>query len=171
MINLDREALTNLLVANRHSFSEFPVVESFCVSLDSLPESRGEDYSILVKEIRSTPKLKLAIEECVRAPFEIDSSNYDIANGAELYALIRNHSIVISEGEETWIGNLERVYSSLQGGACCSTRAALMSEATECYRDLINQCDSSWIFIKNIKNFVDAKTLSFRAPDGTSKTV
>ena len=163
MISLDREALTNLLVANRNSFSEFPVVESFCLSLDLPTELRGEHYSILVKEISSMPKLKRAIEECVRAPF--------IANGAELYALIRNHSIVISEGEETWIGNLEKIHSSLQGGACCSARAALSAEADACYLDLITQCDSSWIFVKNIKNFVNAETLSFRIQDGTSKTV
>jgi hypothetical protein len=171
MINLDREALTNLLAANRNSFSEFPVVESFCSSLDVPTESLGEHYSILVKEISSMPKLKRAIEECVRAPFEIDSSNYDIANGAELYALIRKHSIVISEGEETWIGNLEKIHSSLQGGACCSARAALSAEADACYLDLITQCDSSWIFVKNIKNFVNAETLTFRIQDGTSKMV
>lgn len=159
-------------MANRENFSDFPPVESFCAAQKtSTQDSKGEHYYLLVKEIHSVPKLKRAIEELVRAPFEIDTSNYEIFNGAELYVLIRNNSIAISEGEETWIGNLERVHRSLKEGACCSTRAALASEANACYKDLITQCDSSWIFVKNIKDFVNAESLSFHLEGGNSKIV
>jgi|TARA_R110000824_G_scaffold1118_1_gene6074 hypothetical protein len=171
MINLSREALTNILIANRDSFSEFPIVESFCVTHESANSAIGGHYAILVKEINSVPKLKRAIEECVRAPFEIDTSNYEIFSGIELCTLIRNNPIIISEGEETWISNIERVHDSLKKGACCSTKAALTREADACYTDLVSQCDSSWIFIKNIKDFVNAESLSFHLQGATSKTV
>ncbi len=172
MILLNRNKLTQLLVANRENFSEFPSVESFCAALDTPNQGpKGEHYALLVKEVNSAPKLKRAIEECVQAPFEIDTSNYEIFNGAELYVLIRNNSITISEGEETWIGNLERIDQSLKEGACCSARASLAHEANACYADLVSQCDSSWIFIKNIKDFVNAESLSFHLEGGNSKIV
>ena len=171
MITLDRESLTNLLIANREDFSEFPIVEAFCVAPNpSAQDSRGKLYALLVAEISSESKLKRAIEQCVGAPFQIDASTYEIFNGAELCALIRDNSITISEGEETWIGNLERIQQSLKEGACCSARSSLTHETHACYADLVNQCDSSWIFVRNIKDFVSAESLSFTHEGATSKT-
>ena len=79
MITLGREKLTNLLIANRENFSEFPAVEAFCVAQNpSTQDSKGKHYALLVEEISSEPKLKRAIEQCVGAPFQIDASTYEI---------------------------------------------------------------------------------------------
>lgn len=169
MITLDRNSLTNLLKANESEFVNFPVINSYC-SDSKHPESQV-NFSTLIAEIDSNPEIREKIEQCARSPFQIETDNYDILNGLELVDVIRSNKVTISTGEETWISNLERVRDALNKGACCSTRAALRREAQSCYEDLVNQCNSSWIFVKNIKQSVGASELTLHYSDGRVKKV
>tara|TARA_R100000008_G_scaffold58206_1_gene36124 strand:+ start:2774 stop:3283 length:510 start_codon:yes stop_codon:yes gene_type:complete len=169
MITLTRKTLTNLLNANKQIFINFPLVEAYC-AVQTLPESQVH-FSQLVSEATSNPEFRGKIEECLGSSFELDNEVYEIMNGVELVYIIRNNNITISEGEESWISNLERIRDTLQGGACCSTRAALNQEGRHCYEDLVNQCDSDWIFVKNIKSSVGASKIIFHYHDDRFKTV
>jgi len=169
VINLNREQLTSMLVNNLALFTDFPVVENYCHTHNS--SSGAKAYVGLVREIEGNPELYQLVTQCTHSDFEIDKSNHDFFTGFELATFIKDNSIKISEGESSWIDNLNKIKESLDNGACCSTRKALEMEANFCYSDLISQCDSEWIFIKNIKEFLDVNTITFRLPDNTKKNV
>jgi hypothetical protein len=168
MIKLDREKLTNLLVENIELFSDFPAVTNYC-NIRELPIG-AEGFVRLVSEIENSKELHDLIAKTISSDFEIDKENFDILNGFQLASLVRSNNIEISEGEETWIKNLERIEEALKS-SCCSTRHALMTEASACYADLINQSSSEWIFVKNLKQFLSVNSITFRLPDNTNKQV
>lgn len=169
MVKLDREQLTSILVNNLALFTGFPVVENYSHTHNS--SSGTKSYVNLTKEIENNPKLYQLVTQCIHSDFEIDKSNHDFFTGFELATFIKDNSIKISEGESSWIDNLNKIKESLNNGACCSTKKALEIEANFCYSDLISQCDSEWVFIKNIKQFLGVDTITFRLPDNTKKNV
>lgn len=168
MIKLDREQLTKLLVDNIELFHKFPVVENYC-NIRELPIG-AEGFVRLVSEIENSQELHDLISKSISTNFEIDKENFDILNGFQLASLIRSNNIEISEGEETWIKNLERIEEALKS-SCCSTRHMLMTEANACYADLINQSSSDWIFVKNLKQSLSVSSITFRLPDNSNKKV
>jgi len=169
MTKLSREELTSILVNNQSLFSDFPAVENYCNAYSF--NGGGVTYIKLIEELDKSNDLYKLVEKCTQHAFEMDKSTYVIFTGFDLESLIRECAIEISDGENTWISNLERVKSALDQGACCSTKNSLLHEADSCYSDLINQCDSNWIFIKNLKKFLNADTISFRLPNNTVKNV
>ena len=169
MLNLTRDHLTSVIAENLALFSEFPVAVNYCNTKDSHQSS--ENYLLLVNEIKNNQDLRNILKKCLHSDFEINNKTHEFSSGFELSFFIKNNSIEISEGEDSWISNLERVKLALDGGACCSTRNSLIHEGDACYSDLINQCNSDWIFIKNLKKFLNADTISFRLPDNTVKNV
>jgi hypothetical protein len=169
MIKLNKDHLTSIVSENLALFSNFPVVGNYC-DTKHLPQS-SEAYLKLIQQIQENEGLKNIIKQCLQCDFEIDTSVYEISTGFELASLIKNNSIEISEGEDTWISNLQRIKNALDAGACCSTRRSLANESDSCYTDLINQCDSNWIFIKNLKKFLKVDTIIFKTPNDKEKNV
>tara|TARA_B100000424_G_C22901826_1_gene479615 strand:+ start:466 stop:975 length:510 start_codon:yes stop_codon:yes gene_type:complete len=169
MISLDRQTLTNVLNANKNSFESFDSSKNYCSSLNQ-PESCYL-FVKLLKSIESEPLFKQKIEETLKSPFKIDYQTVEIKNGLELVDIIRRFKLEISEGEETWIKNLERVRDTLKNGACCATRAALNEEGRFCYEDLVNQCDSNWVFVKELKSCLEASSIIFHYSNDTQKQV
>ena len=168
MITLDREKLTNILVENISMFSSFPVVENYC-NIRELPIG-AEGFIRLKSEIEASDELHGLISKCISSNFIIDNGNFEILNGCQLAQLIRSKSIEISDGEETWIKNLENIETALKS-ACCSTRNSLMYEANACYSDLISQCGPDWIFVKNLKKYLNVPIITFKLPDNKEKQV
>ena len=167
MITLDRTKLTNILVENIDMFSNFAIVQNYCNTRE-LP-SGAEDFLRLTQQIESSKDLHDLIAKCISSNFKLDK-NFEILNGFQLATLIRNMSIEISEGEESWIQNLERIQEALKS-ACCSTRHSLSQEGNSCYAALINQCSSDWIFVKNLKESLNVNKITFKLPDNSEKNV
>tara|TARA_R110000824_G_scaffold88360_16_gene217313 strand:+ start:2748 stop:3248 length:501 start_codon:yes stop_codon:yes gene_type:complete len=164
MIKFNKESITNFFRANVQNFKNFPVVEEFLRNSDSLSQ-----YLRLRNELDTHPIFrKLFITLLNIKDFEIDDGALEIKHGSQLSQLIKDNSIEISESEETWINNLDRITTALKG-ACCSTRQALSQELNHCYDDLVSQSNSDWIFVKNIKAFAGVKKILFTTSDGQSK--
>ena len=168
MITLDRDQLTNILAENINLFSNFPVVENYC-NIQNLPQG-AEGFRRLTQEIEASKDLYDLIARCISSEFKIDKDNYIIENGFQLSSLIAQKKVEISDGEKTWIQNIEKIEEALKG-ACCSTRHALVHEANACYSDLINQCNDQWIFIKNLKKSLNVSKITFKLPDNSKKQV
>lgn len=164
MIKLNKERITNFFRANRQNFKNFPVVEEFLRSSDSLSE-----YFRLRNEFDTNPIFrKLFITLLNIEDFEIDDEVLEIKNGFQLSSLIKDGSIEVSDGEASWINNLDKIGVALQG-ACCAARQALKGEADHCYDDLVSQSNSDWIFVKNIKAFAGVEKILFITSNGQRK--
>jgi len=173
MQEFDKDSLKNFLSANASKFKEIAVVMDF---VNAPSESDDENFSKLVTEIETNPNLYNFISQNVMADFSIkkipDSEGdcYIINNPFTFAHLIRDNSIIISKGEETWVNNILNNEEQVKS-ACCGTRRALMENANLCYDDLLNQCDSTWIFVQNIKQFVKKDKINFYNSKGTLKQV
>ena len=121
MITLDRDQLTNILAENINLFSNFPVVENYC-NIHNLPQG-SEGFRRLTQEIEASKDLYGLIARCISSEFKIDKDNFIIENGFQLSSLIAQKKVEISDGEKTWIQNIEKIEEALKG-ACCSTRHA-----------------------------------------------
>ena len=168
MITLNRDQLTNILSENINLFSKFPVVENYC-NIQHLPVGAA-GFQRLTQEIEASKDLYDLIARCISNDFKIEKDNFHIINGFQLSSLIAENKLEISDGEKTWIQNLEKIEEALKN-SCCSTRQALMHEANACYSDLINQCNDQWIFVKNLKKSLNVSKITFKLPNNSEKQV
>jgi NurA-like 5'-3' nuclease len=166
MIKLNKENIISFFNANKMAFENYPVIQNFLTDVNS-----WSLFDKLCKEIRSSKELYDKIATLLGAhAFEIDDQIVEIKNGFELARLVKDNSIEISEGEATWIDLLFNLNESNKS-ACCSTRSQIFQQAETCYNDLVSQCNSEWIFVKNIKTFCKVSTIVFYKSDRARKEV
>tara|TARA_Y100001937_G_scaffold109591_1_gene154407 strand:+ start:33030 stop:33533 length:504 start_codon:yes stop_codon:yes gene_type:complete len=157
MLELEKHQIKNLISLNVSMFSDFPVAENFA---NSAKEIESLAYVKLIEELDNNKELYNLIVSLTGSDFKLQNSPHSFDSPFSLANFINENNIQISEGEKTWINTITTIQESL-GGVCCSAKKQLLKEADLCYEDLVNQCDSEWIFVKNIKEALSTEGLIF----------
>jgi hypothetical protein len=151
-----------------------------CLKLKECFEKNSTDEYACSKEygeFKSQIDSKTGIYDFILNRFSLTDVSVDtlaegeiIPSPTALVTLIRKHDIPLSNGEKTWIHNIEESVRVAKT-ACCSNKANLLREARVCYLDLIKSCDSNWLFVKNIKEALKIDNITFKSDNEVIKKV
>ena len=150
-----------------------------CMKLHECLEANKDEYQCTEEfgNFKNQIDSKTGIYDFILNRFSLSEVSVDplvegeiIPAAGALVAIVRKHNIPLSEGEASWIDNMEE---PLKGAttACCSSKAGLLREARVCYLDLVDNCDSNWLFVKHIKKALSIESITFKAENEILKTV